>query len=434
MNYEEARDYIKQASKSGITLGLESIRNLLEELGNPQDDLKFIHIAGTNGKGSVLAYVSTILETAGYKTGRYLSPTVQSYRERIQINRTNISKADFCAGMSEIKKAIQKMISQGKAQPSVFEIETALGFLHFKNQACDIVVMETGMGGLTDATNVVSNTLACVFTTVSRDHMEFLGDSIAELTHAKAGIIKPNAHLILGKLPLESKGIIKALAQSHGNTIHVPEWKNLVIHQENPSFTQTFSYKQIDDVTIHLLGAHQITNAILAIEVVKSLATHGIKISDAQIKTGLSETRWFGRVSVVKEKNPTIILDGAHNQEAAQALAQTLKDLFGAQKIIGIMGVFKDKEIAEILAEVKPVINEIYATSLPDKQRGLPAKDLATYIKQAGIKTDTYEYLEDALEMATKKADVVVVFGSLSHLSDALKWVKQADQVGYERK
>ena len=424
MTYQAARDYINEASKSGITLGLDGIKNLLAELGNPQADLKFIHIAGTNGKGSVLAYVSTILETAGYKTGRYISPTVQTYRERIQINRTNISKTDFCEGVATIKKAIDKMIEQGKNPPSVFEIETSLGFLYFKKQACDIVVMETGMGGATDATNVISNTLACIFTTVSRDHTEFLGDSIADLTQAKAGIIKPGAQLIIGKLPEESQRLIKALAQPFGNTLHVPEWDDIVI-QKQSLFTQTFSYQQMSEITIHLLGGHQITNAILAIEAIKSLKAHGIHITDTQIKAGLSATKWFGRISVIQKENPIIIADGAHNQEAIKALAQTLKNHFPNKKIKGIMGVFKDKEIDAMLAEIKPVISEIHAIDLPDVTRSLKAEDLAKHLMQANIITSVHESLEMAMESVITSADVVVVFGSLSHLNDALTWVNK---------
>jgi len=431
MNYKEAKTYLQEASKSGITLGLDSIKNLLQELGNPQDALKFIHIAGTNGKGSVLAYTSTILELAGYKTGRYISPTVQTYRERIQVNRTNISKRDFCAGLSTIKKAIEKMTNQGLPHPSIFEIETALGFWHFKNQGCDIVIMETGMGGATDATNIIKNPLACIFTTVSRDHMEFLGDTIADLTHAKAGIIKPGAHLIYGKLPEESLKILKNLAQPHQNAQHMPDWESIVMQkQKSPdaaaTFTQTFNYKEINDITIHLLGEHQITNAILSIEAVKSLRDRGFPITDEQIKAGLAATNWFGRITVIKEKNPTIILDGAHNQEAMAALAKTLKKLFPTKTIIGVMGVFKDKEIDNMLAEIKPLIHKIHAISLPDAKRTLEAKELATHIKQAGILAETHKTLESAMETAIKEAEVLVVFGSLSHLDDAQNWVYES--------
>jgi len=424
MNYQEARSFIDEASKSGITLGLDNIKKLLHELGNPQDELKFIHIAGTNGKGSVLAYTSTILEIAGYKTGRYISPTVKTYRERIQINRTNISKEDFAKGVSIIKKAIKKMTDQGNLSPSVFEIETALGFWYFKNQGCDIVVMETGMGGVNDATNVVKNTLACIFTTVSRDHMEYLGNTTFALTQAKAGIIKPGAHIILGQLPDISLKIFKDLAQPHQNPIHLPDWEAILIHQKQTSSTQTFSYKELSDITINLLGHHQITNAILAITTIQALKQKGFPVTDDKIKSGLAQTSWFGRISILQEKNPTIILDGAHNQEAIRALAQTLKS-FPAQKITGVMGVFKDKEITNMLAEIAPIFHTIHAIALPDAKRSLTAEELATHIKQAGIRWQSHQTLESALETAIKETDVLVIFGSLSHLGAAQNWVFQ---------
>jgi len=426
MTYQEARLFIEEAAKSGITLGLNSIKNLLNELGNPQDDLKFIHIAGTNGKGSVLAYVSTIMEIAGYKTGRYISPTVESYRERIQVNKTNISKEDFTLQLSKIKNAINRILKNDLPHPSVFEIETALGFLHFKEQGCDIVVMETGMGGVSDATNIVQNTLISIFTSISRDHMEFLGDTIADLTRAKAGIIKAGGSIVYGRLPEESVEIINTSAECFRNSIYFADLKEITINKPEQRFTQKFSYKGLDDITIQLLGKHQIENAILAIEAIRGLQNQGFSISDEQIKTGLSETKWFARVTVVKEDDPVIIVDGAHNQDAVRALTETLAEMFPTEKIVGVMGVFKDKEINEMLAEIKPVISKIHGISLPDEKRTLPAEVLTEFIRKAGIQADSHDTLEDALDAAVRDAGsdgVIVVFGSLSYLGKASKCI-----------
>ncbi|MCL1991292.1 MAG: bifunctional folylpolyglutamate synthase/dihydrofolate synthase [Defluviitaleaceae bacterium] len=420
MTYQEARQYLADISPMGITLGLARIKNLLNELGNPQDDLKFIHIAGTNGKGSVLAYTSTILERAGYRVGRYVSPTVQSYRERIQLNRTPISKEDFSLQLSNIKQAIERLLAKGLGHPSVFEIETVLGFLYFKAQHCDVVVMETGMGGADDATNVIKHPLVCVFTTVSRDHMTFLGDSLAELTRAKAGIIKAGGQVVYGKLPLEAEEIIQQTAQQFNNPIYQVALDHIVLQHADERFVQTFAYKGLENITIQLLGKHQIENATLAIEAVRSLHGHGFNITDAHIKKGLFETRWFGRVTVVKEKNPVIIVDGAHNQEAVSALAQTLCDLFPAAKIVGVMGVFKDKEIEAMLMEIKPVMREIHAISLPDEQRTLAAHALQKQVQKMGLSAQSHDTLAAALQAATRDADVVVAFGSLSYLGDVL--------------
>ena len=426
VTYEQARRYIADVAKIGITLGLDNIRNLLNELGNPQDDLQFIHIAGTNGKGSVLAFISTIMEIAGYKTGRYISPTVLSYRERIQINRSNISRKDFVFHLSKIKKAINRLLEAGLPHPSVFEIETVLGFLYFKEQSCDIVVLETGMGGVDDATNVVKNTLVSVFTSVSRDHMEFLGDTIADLTRAKAGIIKKGGHVVYGKLPPDSEEIIEATAKQLNNPIHIAGCADKIIQNSKQKFSQQFSYKEIEDITIYLLGKHQVRNATLAIEVVHVLNRQGFEISDDQVKAGLRETRWFGRMTVVKEKNPVIIVDGAHNQEAASSLRSTLAELFSPQKIIGVMGAFKDKEVGEILTKIKDVMHEIHTISLPDKQRTISADKLKQFVASAGIEAVSHDLLVDAIRVAINRAGadgVVVAFGSLSFLGEVMKYV-----------
>jgi len=423
VTYEAARRYIEAAAQSGITLGLDSIKHLLSELNNPQDDLKFIHLAGTNGKGSVLAYISTIMELAGYKTGRYISPTVTSYRERIQVNRAHISKEDFACQLSKIKKAIDKMLAKGLPQPSVFEIETALAFLHFKQAGCAIVVMETGMGGRTDATNIIKNTLVSVFTSVSRDHMEFLGDTIADLTQAKAGIIKQGSHVVYGRLPDEAEKIIKTTAKQYDNQIRVASLDHMMIQKNKAKYTQTFSYKALDEITIHLLGKHQIENATLAIEAVWSLQAHGFVLSDEQIKAGLNKTRWFARLTVVKEKDPVIIVDGAHNQDSVRALAETVAELFPTEKMVGIMGVFKDKEVKEMLTELKPVISKIHAITLPDEQRSLSGELLKIKALEMGMDAESHELLSDAMYAATTGAEVVVVFGSLSYLGAILSHI-----------
>ena len=414
MTYEQARQYIEEASQSGIILGLESIKNLLNELGNPQDDLQFIHIAGTNGKGSTLAFTSTILEVAGYKVGRNVSPTVQSYRERIQVNRTNISKADFANGMLKIKKAVDSLQAKGLPQPSVFEIETALGFLHFKAQGCDIVVMETGMGGVTDATNVIKNTLVAIITSVSRDHMEFLGDTIADLTRAKVGIIKPGCTVVHGNLPNDALEII----EHFDNKRQIIDKNDAFIQKSQKKYTQSFNYQNMKDIKIKLLGRHQVENATLAIETIRALRHHNFLITDDQIKLGLAATEWFGRITVLKDKDPVIIVDGAHNQESAAALATTLRELFPVERIVGIMGAFKDKEIHEMLAEVKGVISEIHTITLPDSKRSLTAQELAEYVETAGIKAFVQNNLATAIDKASRDFDIVVVFGSLSHLGD----------------
>jgi len=419
MNYEQARKYIETVQQSGIILGLTRMEILLERVGNPQDNLKFVHIAGTNGKGSVLAYVSTIVEVAGYRVGRYISPTVEDYLERIQINRKNISPEDFCQHLSTLRVAIDEMVATGVGHPSVFEIETALGFLYFKAQQCDLVVMETGMGGAEDGTNVVKNTLACIFTSVSFDHMAYLGNSIEALTYAKAGIIKENAQVIYGALPEVSKQIINDVCQQFNLVPTVVTKEAIKLHDFSGTFKQTFDYKQLSGVSIGLLGAHQVRNATLAIECGWALREQGFNVSDESILAGLKETAWFGRLTVVQDECPTVILDGAHNEESAQALGETLKQLFAGKRIVGVMGVFKDKEVADILLGVGAVLSHLYTIDLPDENRRLSAESLATLANELGILATAVGDLAAGIKLGMVDCDVLVVFGSLSHLGMA---------------
>ena len=216
MTYKEARVYLDEVSKYGSVLGLDTIRGLLMELGNPQEDLKFIHIAGTNGKGSVLAFISSIFSESGFRTGRYISPTVVSYLERIQIDGEWIPEGEFAEYAEEVKKAVARMETKGMAHPTVFEIETAIAFLYFREKKCDYVVLETGLGGRLDATNIVENTAAAVFTSISRDHMGFLGDTLEEIAGEKAGIIKPGCVAISAAQEPEAADILRKRAESLG--------------------------------------------------------------------------------------------------------------------------------------------------------------------------------------------------------------------------
>jgi len=420
MNYKEARNYVEEFAKKGIVLGLESIKNLLDELDNPQEKLQFIHIAGTNGKGSVLAFISTIMETAGYITGRYISPTVLTYRERIQVNRQNIPKEDYAIHVVKVKDAIMRLIAQEKPIPSVFEIETAIAFLHFLSTDCDIVVMETGMGGISDATNIVKNTLACVITSVSRDHMEFLGESLEELTLAKVGIIKAGASVIYGNLPQVSVGIIDQRCCDLGCTIFRVDFESVVTNADSELCAQCFDYGDLSNLKIRLLGGHQCHNAALAISAVRSLGGSGFCVSDDDIRCGLAMTEWYGRLTVVREENPVIIVDGAHNIEAATALRATLKDKFSHKVVAGVMGVFKDKEVNEILLALKDIFSQLHTITLPNEMRSLSGEVLAQMAENIKISATYHDNLSEAIKAASVASDVVVVFGSLSHLKDVL--------------
>ena len=294
VTYKEARVYLDEVSKYGSVLGLDTIRDLLCELGNPQDELKFIHIAGTNGKGSVLAYTSTILSEAGLKTGRYVSPTVQSYLERIQVDGLWISEEVFAELVEEVQKAVARMEADGKASPTVFEIETAIAFLYFRKLKCDVVVLETGLGGALDATNIVKNTVIAVFTTISRDHMGFLGNTLSEIAGEKAGIIKPGSVVVSAPQVSEVRAVLEEKAAELGCRIVYAEERQIRKLKENYR-EQVFSYKELQEVKIHLSGRYQLLNAVTAYEVLDAWnqGCHNCpqqKISESEIRRGFEKT------------------------------------------------------------------------------------------------------------------------------------------------
>ena len=322
MKYTECLDYIESLSVYGIRPGLDSISQLLSRLGNPQDDLSFVHIAGTNGKGSTLAYVSTILKCAGYKVGRYISPTIFDYCERIQVGETKISKKALGEYMDRVKEACDGMLSEGLTHPSPFEVETAIAFLYFKDRKCDIVVMEAGMGGALDATNVIHNTKVAVLASISMDHMQFLGDDLSQIAAQKAGIIKAGCYVVSTMQMPQAMQVIKRECEK----MHVPLW----VSDESKATRiryglekQSFSYGEYKDVEISQAGLYQLQNAVLAMDVIQALRNQGYVVSDKAMYKGLLATTWLGRFSVVGKK-PYFVVDGAHNEDAAEKLAEAI--------------------------------------------------------------------------------------------------------------
>jgi folylpolyglutamate synthase/dihydrofolate synthase len=429
VTYKEARVYLDDASKYGSVLGLDTIRGLLDELGNPQDALKFIHIAGTNGKGSVLAYTSTILSEAGYRTGRYVSPTVISYLERIQINGEWITPNEFAELVEEVQKAIVRMKAQGEGNPTVFEIETAIAFLYFKKSKCDLVVLETGLGGQMDATNIVKNTLIAVFTSISKDHMGILGDTLKEIAKNKAGIIKPGCLVvtILQKKEVMEELFCKADKMLCGMKIAAPEQVNNL--SENWT-GQKFSYGKWD-IEISLAGKYQILNAITALETIQALTENGFSVPDDAIITGFRKTKWLGRFTCIGT-NPLFIVDGAHNEDAALRLRDTLEQYFPNKRLIFIMGVFRDKEYHKIARILAPLAQVIYTVGLPDANRSLEPEVLSSVLKLYCKQTEPRYSIAAAVKSAYQAAgeqDIILAFGSLSYLGQVMEQVKEIGEI-----
>lgn len=429
LNDLQAMEYIASISGTGIRPGLESIRELCRRLGEPQKNVKFVHVAGTNGKGSALAYLSTILVCEGYRVGRYLSPTIREYRERIQVNQRMITKKALGEGMGLISQICDEMVKDGFAQPTAFEVETALAFWYFQERNCDVVVLETGMGGSLDATNVIEGTLVEMIVSIGMDHMKFLGDTLEKIATQKAGIIKEGSIVVCMDQKPQVLEVIREIAQVKKADFRVSEYGKATKVRYGLE-KQSFSYRGLDKLEISLAGQFQIANAALAVDACMALREKGVWVSEKAIRQGLAQTRWAGRLTVLG-KHPLFLADGAHNEDAAQKLAKSIEFYFTNRRIIYIMGVLQDKEYDKIIELTSGYADQIITVTPPNNPRALPALELAKEIAKVHPKVTAAESLEEAVEMArllAGKNDVILAFGSLSYLG------KLMDIVGYEEK
>ncbi len=417
----------------GIVPGLDSIRELCARLGNPQKELNFVHIAGTNGKGSTSAFISTALTVAGYRAGRYISPVIFEYRERIQVNGKMISRKSMCDILERIQKVCEEMAAEGLPHPTAFEIETAMGFLYFVEKKCDIVVLETGMGGRLDATNIIENTLAAVLVSISMDHMQFLGNTLEKIAAEKAGIIKAGCEVVTLQQSDEVMAVIRGTAQALGCELTVANPADIQ-HPKYGLEKQTFDYLQYKRMQISLAGQYQLENAILALETLQVLAKKGFPVKEEKLRKGFAETKWPGRFSVL-EKKPLFIVDGAHNEDAAKRLAETIEFYFTNKRIIYIMGVLRDKEYEQIIVHTCKYAQQILTITPPENPRAMRAYDLAVEVAKVNPNVTAVDSVEEAVELAGLLADkdaVIIAFGSLSFLGRIMKI--KASSTGKEAK
>lgn len=424
MTYEEAMNYIHKAGCNGISLGLSRMRELCSRLGNPQDQIPIIHIAGTNGKGSTAAYISSILGVNGYLVGRYVSPAVFQYEECIQYEDMEgshvIDRELLTELITEVADVVESMVEEGWERPTVFEIETALSFLAFVRWQCSVVVLEVGLGGRQDATNVIEKVLASVITPISRDHMHILGDSLADISYEKAGIIRSNSRVISYQKATEAAEIIAQVCHEKGAELSVVQEEDLKLISMDLRGS-VFSYKG-ENYRTQMAGVCQIENASLAIETCLNLADV-FPLDAEQLILGIREAYWRGRFEVVST-NPLMIVDGAHNESGIKAMAESVKKLLPGYRIHGVMGVFADKEYERMVQIVHPIITDIVAVTAPGL-RGLPAKELAqVWERYIPGQAEIAEGVTDALKIAVdrcKEGEAILLFGSLSLLGQ-LKW------------
>lgn len=430
MNYLEAQNYMEEKSRLGIVPGLTQVKELLRRLGNPQNMCRTLHIAGTNGKGSVFAFVQESLLVAGYHVGRYISPTILTYLERYQLDRHYMSENEFAALLTEVATVIEAMETDGFASPTAFEIETAVAFLYFARNHVDYVLLECGMGGREDATNVLEKPEICVFAPISMDHMQFLGDTLTKIAAEKAGIIKPGTIVISApQAPEVSQVLRQTCKEQQASYIEVKpsDWEVVQMSLDGTDLvergTRQDASKTKKPYHIPLLGEHQIINAQTAITILRTLY-----IEETAIHEGVAQTVWPGRMTKVAE-HPYIYVDGAHNVAAWEYLRTSVEKYFTNRRVIYIIGVLKDKEYRKMVDILAPTMAAAVVIT-PDSPRGLPKEILAALLQEKNVPVQLADTSTDALQKAGKQAedeDVILVCGSLSFLAEYLQ-LKSGDE------
>lgn len=414
MNYVEAKEYMDWVGKRGSILGLQSVKILLAKLNNPQDKLNVIHVAGTNGKGSICTFLEAMYQAEGKRVGRYISPTLHTYLERFQINGAYMEEDEFANILSLIVPVIEEMKLEGVEPPTAFEIETVAAFLFFLEQKADIVILETGMGGREDATNVVANPLCTVFASIGMDHMQFLGNTVEKIALEKAGIMRENCPIVFYPNIPEVNTVLEQQADLHNVVPLIVDKDDIEIVSEFLAGS-TFRYKG-EEYSIGLAGTYQIYNAATAIAC-KLLLDGRLE------KEALLNVYWEGRFELVSEK-PLFIKDGAHNMDGAAAFSKSLQKHFTNRKIIFIIGVLRDKEYEKMMKLLCPLASCVF-TLTPDSPRGLEAAVLQEAVRPYCENVHSCNSVEEAVTKAKQTCQkyeeageqaVIAAWGSLSYI------------------
>lgn len=424
--------YINTPRWQASRLGLDRIRELLERLGRPQDRLKFVHVAGTNGKGSICAYLASILNAAGHRTGMFTSPYIERFEERIRVNSAMISPDELRDVTLAVREHAEAMAEETGGHPTEFELMTAVALEHFARCGCDIVVLEVGLGGRLDSTNVIDAPEACVIARIGLDHTALLGNTLAAIAGEKAGIIKEGSAVVSWPQEPEAMAVIGHAAAEHGCELRVPDFAQLeegaVKWEDGASPFRPFSYKEWADLRTGILGSYQPQNATVALEAVDVLRGRGWRIPDEAVRAGVAQTRWPGRFEIVEGGSSpdgfAIVVDGGHNPQGARALADSLAEVFPGRKPVFVIGVLEDKDYPRMLEDVLP-LGSAFVCVTPDNPRALPAHKLARAIRWTGqdllgcsacVNPVVARDFEDAIRRARELADpagLICAFGSL---------------------
>lgn len=444
MNYEESVAYLEQAASFGIKPGLERIEAMLKKLGNPETAYKVIHVTGTNGKGSVVAMITSVLENAQLRVGRYISPHLLDYTERIYICGHDISREDFAKAATVVREAAEEIIADGVEAPTEFELLTAMAFWYFKEQKVDYAVMEVGMGGLYDSTNVILPVVS-VITNVAMDHMKYLGNTLQEIAHQKAGIIKEGIPVVTAAQHVALKQLKK---EAHEKKSRIYFYgRDFEIDSRNPwKHGQVVTVKRKDMpkelekslLFVPFVGAHQAVNAAVATMVLSIIMKQDDRVNENDLREGLARTRWQGRFEIHDVKGVTYIMDGAHNPAGAEALMEALEEQYPDKRRLFVFTSLADKDTETVIQLLIRKGDKVFACEAPTHRTRKP-EEIGAMIKAQKIDAAfmAEPSVKAALEDATKEAgagDIVLICGSLYILGDAIRFIEEKEMEAAKEK
>ena len=422
MTYTEALEYIHSISWTFCKPGLERIGALCERLGNPQNELRFVHVAGTNGKGSFCSMMDSVLRQTGLRVGLYTSPYIRFFNERMCVDGVPISDGE----LAEITEYVRPIADAMEDKPTEFELITAIAFEFFRRHACDVVILEAGMGGRLDSTNIIHNPLLSVITGIALDHTAFLGDTVEKIAMEKAGIIKDGRPVLYGGQDRSAGDVIRSVAEEKGSSFASVDYEGLT-HLRSTLEGTEFDFGSYRDLRIGLLGAYQPRNAAVVITAVELLRTCGMEISDEALRDGLASAVWHARFEVLC-KDPLMIFDGAHNPQGIASAVESIRTYFADRKVYLLTGVLRDKDYTTIAADLSQVACRAF-TLTPNSPRALSSSEYAETLRTAGIDAEAFDSLSDAIEAAwaAARADGVplVCLGSLYVYADLMEILEE---------
>jgi dihydrofolate synthase/folylpolyglutamate synthase len=432
VDYQQALDYIHSTHKFGSKLGLENITILLDLMGNPQDDLRFIHVAGTNGKGSTSNYIASVLITEGYDVGLFTSPFLEIFNERIRLNGISIENSDLGVCTAFVKHHVDKMLKLGHDHPTEFEVITAVAFEFYKRKKVDFIVLEVGLGGRLDSTNVIKRAMVSVITPIGLDHTEYLGDTIDKIAFEKAGIIKEGCLTITSPQEQDALEAIRKKASDQSARLIISDYDLVTIKEtslKGSCFDFAFEGETLKDLVISMLGKHQVDNACLALTTLLALRKYSnLYLKDQAIYEGLANAKWAGRLEQISE-DPMIFIDGAHNFHGAMSLRDAMSVYMKDQHKTAIFGMLKDKDVKSVVELFKDTFDK-WILVLPDNPRSMPLDELEAVIRSVNstVPIEKSNSYQDALHRAaleTKDEGIQVCFGSLYFIGEIRKIVKK---------